>query len=64
MPDNNDTGKSKSTGIFKSDPVGPTTSMPMLRPWSYTSVNWPHVSTVSAAKPAVAVDADGWHEVR
>jgi hypothetical protein len=44
---------------------GRTTGMPMLRPWSYTSVYRPHVTVVSqVTETAPAVDADGWHAAR
>jgi hypothetical protein len=65
IPDNKEPAKGSSTGILKYEPGGRTTSMPILRPWSYTAVNWPHASTVSTAKPAtVETDADGWHSAR
>jgi hypothetical protein len=65
IPDNKEPAKGSSTGILKYEPGERTTSMPILRPWSYTPVNWPHVSTVSTAKPAAPeTDADGWHAAR
>jgi hypothetical protein len=65
IPDNKEPAKGSSTGILKYEPQGRTTSMPILRPWSYTAVNWPHVSTVSTATPtAPETDADGWHAAR
>jgi hypothetical protein len=65
IPDNKDSGKSTSTGIFQNDLNGRTTGMPMLRPWSYTSVYRPHVTVVSqVTETAPEVDADGWHAAR
>jgi hypothetical protein len=63
--DNKDSGKSTSSGIFQNDSNGRTTGMPMLRPWSYTSVYRPHITVVSqVTETAPAVDADGWHAAR
>jgi hypothetical protein len=65
IPDTKDAGKSTSSGIFQNDLNGRTTGMPMLRPWSYTSVYRPHVTVVSqVTETAPAVDADGWHAAR
>jgi hypothetical protein len=65
IPDTKDSTKPNSTGIFQNDLNGRTTGMPMLRPWSYTSVSRPHITVVSQVTPiAPAVDADGWHAAR
>jgi hypothetical protein len=48
IPNNDSTNKGNSTGIFKSEPDGRTTAMPVVRPWAYTAVYRPHVSLVSA----------------
>jgi len=45
---NDSTNKGNSTGIFKTEPDGRTTGMPMVRPWAYTALYRPHVSLVSA----------------
>jgi hypothetical protein len=50
IPNNDSTNKGNSTGIFKSEPDGRTTAMPLVRPWAYTAVYRPHVSLVSAEK--------------
>jgi hypothetical protein len=65
IPDTKDSTKPNSTGIFQNDLNGRTTGMPMLRPWSYTSVSRPHITVVSQVTPITpAVDADGWHAAR
>ncbi|HEV2972217.1 MAG TPA: hypothetical protein VGY55_19745 [Pirellulales bacterium] len=72
IPDSKDPAKANSTGILKySEPEGRTTSMPIMRPWSYTAVNWPRVTTASTVRPAMGVapaaeagDGDAWHAAR
>ncbi len=66
IPDSKDPEKSTSSGILKYDPGNRTTSIPTMRPWSYTTVSLPRVSTASiAAKPAETTsDDDGWQPAR
>jgi hypothetical protein len=69
IQDTKDPAKANSTGILKySEPEGRTTAMPIMRPWSYTAVNWPHTTTASTVRPvaaaATATDEDGWHAAR
>ncbi len=58
IPNSDSTNKGNSTGIFKSEPDGRTTAMPVVRPWAYTAVYRPHVSLVSA-KTNKSVETSG-----